>query len=309
MVVKQANRSLIIYGPHLFPPRLASLLQGLAPVSSSTVVVPSAFLSFDIKGVPFLEPCFANCIVQGYNDRIESNSSDDRSDAYKRWVWERCATGAEYEGNLPHALEGVVYEMTSSEFDVLLGRLLSASPATRHSLVSVEFTPFVNGDPDAAPRPDPSRGENRAELVVFDSVGFPSSGPLQPTQQYLALILRGAFFTGPLSRTYLAHLFLLRPYDPTRTFANRVLAVVARVVLVPEFVLVYLPARVFAAAASSWSRARRAGARRDSLSGARGGGGGWFASRRWSPAAGLLEGIERVVARVTGVSGYRNFTN
>lgn len=143
----QEIRSLIIYGPHLFreslplpagaPPltihsgsrtslsldaatKLASILQNVTPLSSTTVVVPSAFLSFDVKGIPFLEPCYANCIVQGYNDHGEwersvekqgekghANGEADvrKSEVYKEWVWSRCCTSAEYEGDLPHPLE------------------------------------------------------------------------------------------------------------------------------------------------------------------------------------------------------------
>lgn len=145
------TRSLIVYGPHLFrqwslsshsqvlrsraigiskliryplslASKLARLLKGLSPISSSTVVVPKAFLAFDVKGTPFLEPCYANCVVQGYNDTIRSDvtgrsaerekqpdedesASLRASEAYKRSIWARCCTGADYEGSLPHPLE------------------------------------------------------------------------------------------------------------------------------------------------------------------------------------------------------------
>jgi hypothetical protein len=136
----QETRSLIIYGPHLFrellsspswspPPwvsfrlillhflsasKLAKLLKGLCPISSSTVVVPEAFLSFDVKGIPFLEPCYCNSVVQGFNDRNPSEQDISEkgkevegreSEEYKRWIWSKCSSGAEYEGMMPHPLE------------------------------------------------------------------------------------------------------------------------------------------------------------------------------------------------------------
>ena len=95
--------------------KLSQLLQQVKPISSSTVVVSSAFLSF-IPGIPFVEPCYANCIVQGYNDQGEWKQSGGgrkgkevgdvkESEDYRKWVWERCCPGTEYEGNLPHPLE------------------------------------------------------------------------------------------------------------------------------------------------------------------------------------------------------------
>ncbi|GAA5922087.1 uncharacterized protein JCM15063_003181 [Sporobolomyces koalae] len=241
------TRSLIIYGPHLFPTKLKELLEGLSPISQSAVVVPTAFLSFDIPGIPFLEPCHANCLVRGYNDseapqrksEAEKGDGHEESEDYKRWVWAKCSTGADYEGCLPHPLEGIVVELDLEGFDLLLDKILSRSPATRFSLCPVEYVPFENGDPD---RPTSSSNQ-RAEILVFDSPSratLDRIGPLQPTQQYLSLILRGAFFT-PLSRTYLSHLFLLRPYAPSTRFSTRIVRTLIKLALVPEFLLVWIP--------------------------------------------------------------------
>ncbi|GAA5985840.1 hypothetical protein JCM5350_006911 [Sporobolomyces pararoseus] len=285
------TRSLIIYGPHLFPTKLAKLLKGLAPIASSTVVVPKAFLSFDIKGIPFLEPCYANCIVQNFNDRgaretdateksLSEQKGDEReSESYKRWIWSKCSTGADYEGSLPHPLEGMMYELVTPEFDILLKRLLQASPSAPHSLTSVEYVPFVNGDSD---KPTSTSKENRAEIVVFDS-----SSPgqhLQPTQQHLALILRGAFFTGPLTRTYLSHLFLLRPYDPSTSLSKRLMRRLVQLILLPQFLIFWVPSKLIPGL-NSWNRVV-----------------GERICRGW----GVLEKLERVYERWTGKSGWRN---
>ncbi|GAA5875848.1 hypothetical protein JCM16303_004020 [Sporobolomyces ruberrimus] len=295
----QEIRSLIIYGSHLFPTKLASILQNVTPLSSSTVVVPAAFLSFDIKGIPFLEPCYANCIVQGYNDHGEweysvekqgekghANGEADvrKSEVYKEWVWSRCCTSAEYEGDLPHPLEGMLYELGHEDFHLVLDRLLAASPNAPHSLVPVDCERFVNGDPELTPPPNaPTRGE----LIVFHS--SKSTSPrsierMQPTQQYLALILRGAFFTGPLTRTYLSHLFLLQPYNPTSSVSKRFMRLLVRLILLPQFVVFWIPSKVIP-------------------------GLGWWnnvVGERVCRGWGVLNGLERVYERLTGQSGWRN---
>lgn len=95
--------------------KLSKLLHDVTPVSSSAVVVTSAFLSF-IPGIPYVEPCYTSCIIQSYNDEGDWRGSvgekkgkgveDERdSEEYRRWIWERCCPGTDYEGNLPHPLE------------------------------------------------------------------------------------------------------------------------------------------------------------------------------------------------------------
>ncbi|GAA6059617.1 hypothetical protein JCM10212_005116 [Sporobolomyces blumeae] len=256
---KQETRSLILYGPHLFPPRLAALTASLAPVSEpATVQVPSAFLAFDVPGIPYVEPCHANAIVRGVNDTrtpslarsvVEAGSStevngnkverrrldeedadwddartsdddvkavggderDERdNDEYKKAIWDRCCPGTDYEGHLPPPLEGIVYELTPTHFAVLHSRILAASPSCPSSIVTVPFVPFENGDLDR--RILGERATLEAEIVVFETED--SIARLQPTLEYLHLVLRGAFFS-PLSRTYLAHLLTLQPFTLT----------------------------------------------------------------------------------------------
>jgi hypothetical protein len=171
----------------------------------------------------------------------------------------------------------MVYELILSEFDILLNRLLEASPSAPYSLVPVRYIPFANGDSD---NPTSTSEDNRAEIVVFESSLTSPIHHLQPTQQYIALILRGAFFTGPLTRTYLSHLFLLRPYDPTHSLSKRLMRRLVQLILLPQFLFCYLPSRLIPGL-RGWNR---------------------IAGKNW----GVLEGIERVFERWTGKSGWRN---
>ncbi|GAA6002295.1 uncharacterized protein JCM10292_006588 [Rhodotorula paludigena] len=62
------------------------------PVSTSTVVVKDAWLSFDVSGVPFVEPCYANVLVKGFNDEDGLALAEKDGEAYRLWVWERYHT-------------------------------------------------------------------------------------------------------------------------------------------------------------------------------------------------------------------------
>jgi hypothetical protein len=94
------------------------------------------------------------------------------------------------------------------------------------------------------------------------------------------LIVRGAHLN-TLSRTYLAHLTLLRPFDPSPS-PKPLLRSLTRVLLVPSFLFFHLPARVLGVPA--WGRV-----------------GSWLTGR----SVGVLRAVEGWVSGWTG-SGYAN---
>ncbi|GAA5922328.1 hypothetical protein JCM1841_003070 [Sporobolomyces salmonicolor] len=252
------TRRLVLYGPHLYrpscPSSLSSLLRSTQPISSSTVVVPDAYLAFDVPGVPFLEPAFANAIVKGYNDdgdwREElgekAKDADARqSTAYKQWVWDRSCTGMEFGGSLPPNLEGIAYELSEQDWPIVLSAVAAASPSTPSSLVPVHCIPYAGGDPSNPSEP----------FTAHIRVAKPAcqAASLQPTQQYLNLVLRGAFFN-TLSREYLAHLILLRPY--TLSPLQKLTRTLLRLLLLPSFLIFHVPSKLFGIPA--WARLERA---------------------------------------------------
>lgn len=90
--------------------RQRKVLLGVNPRSSSAVLIPTAWLSWDLAGVPYIEPCFCSAIVQGYNDhegRSEAVAKGEKEEGegYRKWVWDRCAPGKEYRGRMPPHLE------------------------------------------------------------------------------------------------------------------------------------------------------------------------------------------------------------
>ena len=72
----------------------------------------------------------------------------------------------------------MVYELDLESFDLLLQRLLSASPSAPYSLLSVDYIPFTNGDSD-----NPTSSPKQAEILVFSS--SLNITQLQPTQEHV----------------------------------------------------------------------------------------------------------------------------
>ncbi|BGP14657.1 hypothetical protein JCM10213_001633 [Rhodosporidiobolus nylandii] len=254
------TRWFLLYGAHIYPARLAALLAGAKPLQSSTVAAQGAFLSFDVPGVPFLEPTYASALVQGVNDagEWEEGGKGRESEEYRRWIWERCCPGMQFEGELPPFLEGIAYELTHSDYARVVAATVAASPTAPSALVRVRCTRFRDGDLSDM------QGEVQAEMLVAKLERRPAG--LQPTQQcvtfpphvlvlsfpffrspdaalkYLALVGRGAFLNA-LSLRYLSYLTLLRPYTPT-TRSKRLLRTLTRLLLLPSFLLFHLPSRL-----------------------------------------------------------------
>ncbi|GAA5900032.1 hypothetical protein JCM8208_005571 [Rhodotorula glutinis] len=242
-MVKDAHKTrwLVLHGPLIFPARLAVILKGIVPLTASTVQVHDAYLSFDVPGVPFLEPAHANVLLRGYNDNGEWSSNLERekgqgreSEAYKRWVWARCSPGVDFAGSLPRELEGVAYELAEDDVETVVDRALKFLPTVPTVLAPVRASRFELGDLTR------SLGDVSADIIVAQPE-TPSAG-LQPSRDYHMLILRGAFLN-VLSQPYLAQLTILRPMDLSPP-AKALTARLYRLLLVPSFVLFYLPSRL-----------------------------------------------------------------
>ncbi|KAM0750697.1 hypothetical protein T439DRAFT_314030 [Meredithblackwellia eburnea MCA 4105] len=223
----------VAYGPESFIRVFNQRLTPHKPLSSRTVRVPSAWLSFDVVGVAYLEPALCSALVRGLNDlegrelAKESGAAVfEESDVYKKWIWSRTCPQMEYLGELPPVLEGVVYEFSEDAWKHILA---TAPPST--DLVPVSVVPFANGDP-AKPLP-----ELMAHLPVSQSPRAPN---LQPSPTYLRLSIIGSMLS-VLSREYIAHLQLVRPFDHTVKSNMRRIVQLA---LLPAFLVIHLPLRI-----------------------------------------------------------------
>lgn len=185
--------------------------RGIRPISQLNVLVPELALTFDIPGIPYLEPCFANTKYRSQkppeagsekSPRLPSSSPTRR---YDKTRWEK-------------GLVGVVYEVTREDFariissegggasyhDILvdcyelpLGENvvpthLTSQPFKAHTLFSPSFRPGSDAPRDARrPRPDPNYA--------------------QASRRYLKLLTDGAD-EHHLPAEYQLYLRQIRPY-------------------------------------------------------------------------------------------------
>ena len=177
--------------------------RGIRPLSAINVLVPSLALSFDLPGIPYSEPCFANT-----RHRSPSPPSSPPPDSpkppsrppYHKDAWRK-------------PLVGVVYEVTPSDYahiiategggaaytDILVPchALLASSTTVPENPTTPGFlahTLFAPSDPTKPRRPDPSYA--------------------QPSARYLELITTGAA-EHALPAEYRTFLAGIRPYTMT----------------------------------------------------------------------------------------------
>ncbi|KAJ5032359.1 uncharacterized protein L3040_008964 [Drepanopeziza brunnea f. sp. 'multigermtubi'] len=176
--------------------------RGVKPISACNVHVPSLTLTFDLPGIPYTEPCFANT-------RYASPPPISTSDYHKdRW----------HKG-----LIGVVYEVTPEDYRTIVAT--EGGGATYQDVIVPCYaippgSKSVHHVPAGAPfsahtlmRPVPS-DEEKGDIRTNDGVVRPDPSYAQASARYLRLITSGAE-EHELPEEYMAYLYSLRPYTIT----------------------------------------------------------------------------------------------
>lgn len=177
-------------------------VRGIKPLSQVNVLVPSLRLTFDLAGVPYAEPCFANS-ARRIPDAPAPNPNVPH---YHKDRWQK-------------GLVGVVYEVTLSDYAHIIAT--EGGGASYHDiLVDCHVLPFadtVPSHPTTAPfkahtlfaptvRPDEARAAERTSR--------PDPSYAQPSARYLKLITDGAAEC-KLPAEYREYLHNIRPYTMT----------------------------------------------------------------------------------------------
>jgi len=198
--------------------------RGIRPLSQTTVAVPSLVMTFDLPGIPYTEPCFANTAYRHPSKPSPPPSSTPSSPSEKSPLLPSSPTknSGYHNPSWPKPMVGVVYEVTPSDFahiiategggasyqDVLVDchplhadtSLVPSHPTTppfkAHTLFSPTTPPGTPTAPDHGrfSRPDPNYA--------------------QPSLRYLNLLRDGAEEHG-LPSEYRAYLDELQPYRIT----------------------------------------------------------------------------------------------
>jgi hypothetical protein len=166
--------------------------RGIKPLSAVNVHVPSLDLTFDLPGIPYTEPCFANTRY-----RLPPSHSD--SD-YHKDLWHK-------------GLIGVVYEVTPEDY-----RTIIATEGGGASYQDVIVPCFALPPGSKVVDPTPSGAPFDVHTLLSPSSTGRNQRPdpsyAQASARYLKLITDGAE-EHELPSEYKAYLYNLRPYTIT----------------------------------------------------------------------------------------------
>lgn len=93
--------------------------RGIRPLSSINVLVPELRMTFDLPGIPYAEPCFANSARREQKGEEQEHTLDESHE--KSPLLERSAFSTEYrKDRWKKGLVGVVYEVTASDYSHII---------------------------------------------------------------------------------------------------------------------------------------------------------------------------------------------
>lgn len=190
--------------------------RGIRPLSQTNVVVPELVMTFDLAGLPYVEPCFANTKYRSREPKFPSSNPEtaqllqSSKRKYHKSRWQKGLVGVVYEvskADFAHiiATEGGgasyqdvlvdCYELAPTE--QIVPDLPTSEPFKAHTLYSPVFPPGEKPPTEGGrfSRPDPDYA--------------------QPSARYLKLIIDGADEHG-LPEEYKRYLRQLRAYTMTQ---------------------------------------------------------------------------------------------
>ncbi len=187
--------------------------RGIRPLSRVNVVVPELVMTFDLAGLPYVEPCFSNTKYRTTSpptSPCEKTSllSDPPPDYHKnRWK---------------KGLVGVVYEVTKEDFAHII-TTEGGGASYQDVLVQCHQLPQNSTTVPDHPTSDPFKAHTLYSPVFPPGEKPPQEGGrfsrpdpnyAQPSARYLKLIHDGADEHG-LPEEYKTYLHQLRPYTVT----------------------------------------------------------------------------------------------
>ncbi|MCJ1420105.1 hypothetical protein MMC32_006462 [Xylographa parallela] len=194
--------------------------RGIRPLAATNVVVPALRMTFDLPGLPYAEPCFANTAYRDLDPPVPTTPSRGTPPPHEHKHHRH--RHPQPQPTWPHGLVGVVYEVTPTDYAHIIATegggagyqdiLVACHALAPHSpsVPSVPDTPPFHAHTLFAPIPPPP------PHTPLRSGGLPRPSPslAQPSPRYLALIRTGAAEHG-LPPDYAAYLGALRAYVPT----------------------------------------------------------------------------------------------
>ncbi|KAL4782519.1 hypothetical protein BJX76DRAFT_332485 [Aspergillus varians] len=227
-------------------------MRGIKPLSQLNVVVPDLRLTFDLPGVPYIEPCFA-----GTGFRSIPATDDKASDiAYTSEKHSLLPNQDRDQDRYKGPLIGVVYEVTLSDYSKIIA---TEGGGRGYKDIVVTCYPFPKAYDPASPIPErPETQPLKAhtllspaaikELLQLQTQSSPSVSRnprrAQPSARYLRLLTTGAAEHN-LPLAYREYLEQLQPYRIT-SVRQRIGKVLFLTMWAPLLVLMLWFSRIFA---------------------------------------------------------------
>ncbi|KAF2003514.1 hypothetical protein P154DRAFT_520107 [Amniculicola lignicola CBS 123094] len=188
--------------------------RGIQPISQVNVIVPELRLTFDLPGIPYSEPCFANSAKRdpdtvAKHETYTESEGDLREQDYHKDRWHK-------------GMVGCVYEVTPSDYAHIIA---TEGGGQAYKDIMVTCFPLPN-DKDTVPvYPDtgafkahtlfaPSTTPPSQDLRTTERFSRPDPSYAQPSARYLKLITDGAAELA-LPSEYQTYLKNIRPYTVT----------------------------------------------------------------------------------------------
>ena len=192
-------------------------MRGIRPLASINVVVPELRMTFDLAGLPYAEPCFANSATRieepaessSMAEKLHREFGSDQPD-YHKDHWKKGMVGVVYEVTLADYVHIIATEGGGSAYqDVVV--TCHALPDGVHTVPTnpTEETAFRAHTLFTPPLPPPKPGR-----PVLGPVHRPDPSYAQPSARYLKLISDGAD-EHSLPGEYKDFIHSLRPYTVT----------------------------------------------------------------------------------------------
>jgi hypothetical protein len=189
--------------------------RGIRPVSSINVQVPELCMTFNLAGIPYIEPCFANSAYRRDDGSAIIDALDEKTSLmtttreYRKDQWKK-------------PMIGVVYELTTRDY----AKVLSTEGAgSSYQDIVVACYPFASSDPSVPAPWKPETTAFKAHTLFAprtkaDGSRMREPSYSQPSARYLKFLTEGAAQHG-LPHEYQQYLASIRPYQ-IRSFRQRV---------------------------------------------------------------------------------------
>lgn len=171
--------------------------RGIKPLSQVNIVAPSISLTFDLPGLPYTEPCFANTRYRSTSD----DPPEGERPPYHKNAWKK-------------GLVGVVYEVTKKDYAHIIAT--EGGGSGYHDVLVDCYE--LDDDPDAEVPLEPSGTPFKAHTLYAHRAEplRPDPDYAQPSPRYLKLITDGAEEHN-LPKEYRYFLSNIRTYRATNT--------------------------------------------------------------------------------------------